>query len=116
MSIGFVSGHMMLSGTWKTKDSYRAATFAKIGPLFAEPGMKLEVPGGEGIVIGEDGRAVAELKTVDTYTKSEALYDQHYSWHMWFDEDSMVSKVRVVMDTAHLEKVLSDELEKQKKE
>ena len=45
-----------------------------------------------------------------------ALYDQHYSWHMWFDEDSIVSKVRVVMDTAHLEKVLSDELEKQKKE
>lgn len=74
MSIGFVGGHMMLSGTWKTKDSYRAAIFAKIGPLFAEPGMKLEVPGGEeGIIVREDGRAVAELKTVDTYTKSGAL-------------------------------------------
>jgi ketosteroid isomerase-like protein len=110
-----VTGHMMLSGTWRTKESYRAATFAKIGPLFGAPGMKLEVPGGEqGIIAGEDGQAVAELKTVDTYTKSGVLYDQHYSWHMRFNEESVITEVKAFMDTAHLEKVLGAEMEKQK--
>ncbi len=40
-----VTGHSLLSGTWTTKESYRAAIFAKIGPLFAAPGMKLEIIG-----------------------------------------------------------------------
>jgi len=110
-----VTGHSLLSGTWTTKKSYRAATFAKIGPLFAAPGMKLEILGAEqGIIVGDNGRAVAELKTVDTYTKSGIMYDQHYSWHMRFDEESMITEVKAFMDTAHLEKVLGAELEKHK--
>jgi len=55
---------------------------------------------------------VAELKTVDTYKKSGIMYDQHYSWHMPFDEESMITEVKAFMDTAHLEKVLGAELEK----
>ena len=110
-----VTGHMMLSGMWKTKESFRAATFSKLGPLFAAPGMRLEIPGGEeGIIMGDNGRAVIELRTVNTYTKSGVLYDQHYSWHMRFDEDSRISEVKAFMDTAHVEKVLGAELEKQK--
>ena len=110
-----VTGHMILSGVWRTKESYRADTFAKMGPLFAAPGMRLEVPGGEeGIIVGDEGKAVAELKTKDTYTKGGVLYDQHYSWHMRFDQDSMITEVKAFMDTAHLEKVLGDELGKQK--
>ncbi len=48
-----VTGHSLLSGTWPTKKSYRAATFANIGPLFAAPGMKLEILGGEESMITE---------------------------------------------------------------
>lgn len=112
-----VTGHMMLSGTWTDLATYRAATYAKIGPLFAAPGMKLVATGGEeGIIVGEDGWAVVDLRTVDTYTKSGVLYDQHYAWHMRFDREGMVAEVKTWMDTAHLEKVLGGEMAKQDRE
>ncbi len=112
-----VTGHTILSNTWTDLTTYRSSTFAKIGPLLASPGMKLKVSGGEeGIIVSENGWAVVDLKTVDTYTKSGVLYDQHYAWHMRFDEEGRVREVKTWMDTAHFEAVLGGEMAKQDRE
>ncbi|MCJ1239480.1 hypothetical protein MMC14_007476 [Varicellaria rhodocarpa] len=112
-----VTGHMMFSGTWSSKSTYRADTWAQLSPLIAEPGMKLEVVGGEqGVISGQDGLAVVELKTVDTRTKGGVVYDQHYAWHMRFNADGKIVGVRVFLDSAHLEKILDVERAKQDQE
>ncbi|KAL8899956.1 MAG: hypothetical protein Q9192_001322 [Flavoplaca navasiana] len=65
-----VTGHSRFSGIWDSKASYHAATWAKINTLLAPPGYVLEVPGGEkGVIRGDDGWAVVEMKTVGVKTK-----------------------------------------------
>ena len=110
-----VTGKSFLSGVWTTKASYRAATWAKIGTLVKPPGIKLEISNGEeGIIVGQNGWATADLHTVDTYTVSGVRYDQSYSWHMRFDECGKIAEVKVWLDTLTLENVLGGEAAKQK--
>ncbi|KAK4695815.1 hypothetical protein P7C71_g2000, partial [Lecanoromycetidae sp. Uapishka_2] len=109
-----VTGKSFLSGTWTTKASYRDATWAKIGNLLKPPGIKLEITEGEeGIIVGQDGWATADLYTVDTYTISGVRYDQSYAWHMHFDEEGMIAQVKVWLDTLTLENVLGGEAARQ---
>lgn len=108
-----VTGKSFLSGVWTTKASYRAATWAKIGNLVKAPGIKLEITKGEeGIIVGQNGWATADLYTVDTYTISGVQYNQSYAWHMRFDETGLIAEVKVWLDTLTLENVLGAEAAK----
>ena len=110
-----VTGKSFLSGIWYSKVSYRAATWAKLGLLVRAPGIKLEIAEGEkGIIVGQHGWATADLHTVDTYTVSGVHYNQSYAWHMHFDENGMITQVKVWLDTLTLENVLGGEAAKQK--
>ena len=109
-----VTGKSFPSGRWTTKASYRNATWAKIGNLIKPPGVKLEITEGEeGIIVGQDRWATADLHTVDTYTNSGVRYDQSYAWHMRFDEEGLIAEVKVWLDTLTLEKVLGEEAARQ---
>ena len=112
-----VTGHSRFSGTWHSKADYHAATWAKIGDLLAPPGYVLEVPGGEeGVIIGQDGWTVVEMKTVGVKTRGGADYLQHYSWHCRFDDDHMIVEAKAFLDLGHLEEVLGGEARRQQEE
>ena len=104
-----VTGKSFLSGRWTSKESYRTATFDRIGTLLKAPGIKLKITEGDaGIIIGQDGRATADMYTFDTFTNDGTRYDQVYAWHMKFDERGMIAEVKVWLDTLTLEKVLGN--------
>ena len=108
-----VQGKSFLSGVWNSKADYRAGT-AAIGKVVKPPGIKLEVTEGEeGIIVGHNGWATADLYSVDTYTVSGVPYNQTYTWHMRFDEDKKIAEVKVWLDTLTLEQVLGGEAAKQ---
>ncbi|KAK4861478.1 hypothetical protein LT330_003513 [Penicillium expansum] len=105
-----VTGQHRFSGTWTTKNDYYNATWANINLLLAEPGYKLEVPGGEsGVIVGQDGWSVIEMKTVDTKTKSGVPYNQHYSWHCRWNEGGKIVEAKAFLDADLLEKVFGGE-------
>ena len=102
-----VTGKFFLSGVWTTNKSYREATWAKIGVLVKPPGIKLRVTGGEeGIIVGHNGWAAADLSTMDTYSNDGVRYDQEYAWHMRFDESGLIAEVKFWWDTLTLEEAL----------
>lgn len=102
-----VTGKSFLSGHWKTKESYRTATFDRIGTLPKPPGIKLRITEGDaGIILGQNGRVTADLYTFDTFTNDGTRYDQAYAGHMKLDECGMIAEVKVWLDTLTLEKVL----------
>ncbi|KAL8846945.1 MAG: hypothetical protein Q9221_007987 [Calogaya cf. arnoldii] len=102
-----VTGKSFLSGHWTTKESYRTATFDRIGTLLKAPGIRLKITEGDaGIIVGQHGRATADLYTFDNFTNDGTRYDQAYAWHMKFDEDGMIAEVKVWLDTLTLERVL----------
>lgn len=112
-----VTGQSTYSGTWYSKVEHRAATWDQIGGLLAEPGFTLLVDdGAQGIIVGEDGWVVVEMRTVDTKTKSGVPYNQHYSWTLRFDTDHKIVEVKAYLDLATLEKVLGGEKAKQEQE
>lgn len=108
-----VTGHHRFSGTWTSKKDYYDATWANINLLLADPGYKLEVPGGEqGVIVGQDGWSVIEMKTVGTKTKSGVPYEQHYSWHCRWNKEGKIVEAKAFLDADHLEKVLGGEQRK----
>lgn len=112
-----VTGHSTFSGTWYSKAEYRAAIWEQIGGLLAEPGYTLLVDdGAQGIIVGENGWVVVEMRTVDTKTKSGVPYDQHYSWTLRFDTDHKIVELKAYLDLATLEKVVGGEKAKQEQE
>ncbi|KAL8991779.1 MAG: hypothetical protein Q9169_007659, partial [Polycauliona sp. 2 TL-2023] len=115
-----VTGSSFLSGHWSTKESYRAATFDRIGTLLKAPGIKLKITEGDGdgdgdgdgnggIIIGGGGWVTADLYTFDTFTRDGTRYEQFYAWHVKFDDEGMIERVKVWLDTLVLEKVLGGE-------
>ncbi|KAL8882547.1 MAG: hypothetical protein Q9198_000469 [Flavoplaca austrocitrina] len=91
-----MTGKSFLSGHWTTKESYRTATFDRIGTLLRAPWIKLKITEGDaGIILGKNGRATADLHTFDTFTNDGTRYDQAYAWHMEFDECGMIAEVKV---------------------
>jgi ketosteroid isomerase-like protein len=109
-----VTGQQRYAGTWTNKKDYYDATWGKINRLLADPGYKLEVPGGiDGVILGHDGWSVVEMKTVDTKTKSGVPYTQHYSWHVRWSKEGKIVQAKAFLDTDHLENVLGGEQRKQ---
>ncbi|KAK8868958.1 nuclear transport factor 2 family protein [Apiospora arundinis] len=114
-----VTGSNRFSGRWYSKQSYYDATWAHIDALLAEPGYKLEVPGGGeecggGIIVDTaTGWSAVQLKTVGVKTRSGVPYNQHYSWHVRWSREGKIVEVKAFMDSDHLEKVLGGEMDRQ---
>lgn len=109
-----VTGHSRFSGSWTSRAAYHADTWGKIDTLLAPPGYVLEVPGGEnGVIAGQDGWAVVEMKTVGVKTRGGVPYLQHYSWHVRFSEEGKVVEGKAFLDLGHLEEVLGGEIRRQ---
>lgn len=109
-----VTGKSFLSGVWTTKASYRADTWARIGPLLKPPGLKIRVvEGEEGIIVGQDGWSAADLESIDTYTLEGVPYNQAYTWHIRFDTSGLITEIKVWLDSLTLEKVLGAKAAKQ---
>ncbi len=56
------------------------------------------------------------MKTVGVKTKGGVSYDQHYSWHVRFDEEGMIVEAKAFLDLQHLEEVLGGEVRRQEEE
>ena len=88
-----VMGTHPLAGRYRTKESFRAATFDRLEPLM-RAGMRLIV---EHVLVDGDW-AVVELRSEAT-TKSGKPFENCYCWVMRF-ENGLVTQVRAYLDSA----------------
>jgi len=102
------------AAVYHSKEDFMAGGFGKLSKAVRAPGMKFKIVGGiDGVTVDEKrGRAAVMFDTQDTVTHSGTPYEQHYSWHVRFGEDALVTHVWAYLDHGYLDKVLGTELER----
>ena len=102
------------AAVYHSKEDFLAGGFGKLGKAVKAPGMKFVIPGGiDGITVDEKrGFAAVRFDATDTVTHSGVPYQQHYSWHIRFGEDGIVSHIWAYLDHGYLQEVLGTELER----
>lgn len=88
-----VMGTHPLAGRYRSKQSFREATFDRLETIMRE-GMRLVV---ENVLVDGDW-AVVELRSEAT-TKTGKPFDNRYCWVMRFDK-GLVTEVRAYLDSA----------------
>lgn len=97
---------------YNSKAEFLAGGFGKLSKAVRPPGIKFVIVNGiDGVTVDEArGMAAVMFDTVDTVTHSGVKYEQHYSWHVRFDEDGMISEAWAYLDHGYLEQILGSEL------
>ena len=88
-----VMGTHPLAGHYRSKKSFIAGTFAKLGQVLLQ-GAQLHV---EHLLVKDD-QAVVELRSLAT-AKNGMRFDNRYCWVVYF-QDEVIVRVRAYLDSA----------------
>ena len=96
-----VMGTHPLAGHYRSKKSFIAGTFAKLGQVLLR-GAQLEV---EHLLVKDD-EAVVELHSLAT-AKNGMRFDNRYCWVVYF-EDGIIVRVRAYLDSAMVARLFDE--------
>src|SRR5580698_3757838 len=96
-----VMGTHPLAGHYRSKKSFIAGTFAKLGQVLPQ-GAQLQV---EHLLVN-DNEAVVELHSLAT-AKNGMRFDNRYCWVVYF-QDAVIVRVRAYLDSAMVARLFEE--------
>jgi len=97
-----VMGTHPLAGNYRSKQAFRAATFARLNKVLRE-GVLLKVVD----LFLEGNVAIVEMRALST-AKNGKPFDNTYCWVCTFADDGMISKVRAYLDSALVARLIEE--------
>lgn len=97
-----VMGTHPLAGHYRSKQAFRAATFARLNKVLKD-GVILKV-----VDLHLDGNvAIVEMRALST-AKNGKPFDNTYCWVCTFADDGVIAKVRAYLDSALVARLIAE--------